>query len=402
MERIILIRYGELMTKGDNKKLFQGRLLATIKHQLKKYDVEVIRTRDRIYIENIEQHFDAVSEELKNIFGIYSFSLATKVKSDIDVITTTAKKLFENIDDCSIRLETKRSDKKFPMSSMDVSRHVSKAILQQANNMTVNLTKPDETLLIEIRPDFTYLMFKKVEGAKGYPTGSVGKGLLMLSGGIDSPVAGYLAMKRGISLEAIHFESPPYTTEQARDKVLQLAKKLARYSPNQMIKVHIVPFTNMQLALHKAVTDSYEMTIMRRMMYRIAEKVILQRKATLLVNGECLGQVASQTPQSMETIHRVIKQPIIAPLVTYDKEEVIEISKRLNFYETSILPYADCCTIFVPKRPATKPKYYIAEEEEAKFDWQPLLEESLQNIETITVDYNSSEESNEFDDFLTI
>lgn len=401
MERIILIRYGELMTKGDNKKLFQGRLLATIKYHLQKFDdVVVIRTRDRIYIENIEAHFDDVSETLQHIFGIHSFSLATKVKSDIETITKTAKVLFQDIDNCSIRVETKRSDKQFPMMSMDVSRHVAKAILQQSQNMTVNLSKPDETLMVEIRPDFTYLMFKKIAGAKGYPTGSVGKGLLMLSGGIDSPVAGYLAMKRGIAIEAIHFESPPYTTVQAREKVLTLAKKLARYTPNQRLKVHVVPFTDMQLALHKAVTDSYEMTIMRRMMYRIAEKMIQRQKATLLINGECLGQVASQTPQSMETIHRVINQPIIAPLVTYDKEEVIEISKTLDFYQTSILPFEDCCTIFVPKRPVTKPKYYIAEEEEAKFDWEELLEKSIENIQTITVDYNEKVENDEFSQFF--
>lgn len=400
MERIILIRYGELMTKGDNKKLFQGRLLATIKHHLQKFDVVVTKTRDRVYIENIESHFDEVSETLRHIFGIYSFSLATKVKSDIDTITETAKILFQDIDNCSIRVETKRSDKQFPMMSMDVSRHVAKAILQQSQNMTVNLSKPDETLMVEIRSDFTYLMFKKIAGAKGYPTGSVGKGILMLSGGIDSPVAGYMAMKRGIAIEAIHFESPPYTSIQAREKVLALAKKLAKYTPNQRLKVHVVPFTDMQLALHKAVNDSYEMTIMRRMMYRITERMIKRQKATLLINGECLGQVASQTPQSMETIHRVIDQPVIAPLVTYDKEEVIEISKQLDFYETSILPFEDCCTIFVPKRPVTKPKYYIAEEEEAKFDWQTLLEQSLANIQTVTVDYNEVAENDEFSQFF--
>lgn len=400
MERIILIRYGELMTKGDNKKLFQGKLLSTIKNNLQRFDVKVIRTRERIYIENIGDHFDAVSEELRHIFGIYSFSIATKVESNIERITEVAKQLFQNIDNCSIRLETKRSDKKFPMSSMDVSRHVSKAILQQSTSMHVNLTNPDETLLIEIRPEFTYLMFKKISGAKGYPTGSVGKGMLMLSGGIDSPVAGYMAMKRGISIEAIHFESPPYTTTQAREKVLTLAKKLARYTPNQKLKVHIVPFTDMQLALHKAVMDSYEMTIMRRMMYRITEKMIVRQKATLLINGECLGQVASQTPQSMETIHRVIKQPIIAPLVTYDKEEVIDISKKLGFYETSILPYEDCCTIFVPKRPVTKPKYYVAEDEELKFDWEALMQNILENITTVTVDYNENKENDEFSMFF--
>lgn len=400
MERIILIRYGELMTKGDNKKLFQGKLLSTIKNNLQRFDVKVIRTRERIYIENIGDHFDAVSEELRHIFGIYSFSIATKVESNIERITEVAKQLFQNIDNCSIRLETKRSDKKFPMSSMDVSRHVSKAILQQSTNMHVNLTNPDETLLIEIRPEFTYLMFKKISGAKGYPTGSVGKGMLMLSGGIDSPVAGYMAMKRGISIEAIHFESPPYTTTQAREKVLTLAKKLARYTPNQKLKVHIVPFTDMQLALHKAVMDSYEMTIMRRMMYRITEKMIVRQKVTLLINGECLGQVASQTPQSMETIHRVIKQPIIAPLVAHDKEEVIDISKKLGFYETSILPYEDCCTIFVPKRPVTKPKYYVAEDEELKFDWEALMQNMLENITTVTVDYNENKENDEFSMFF--
>lgn len=400
MERIILIRYGELMTKGENKKIFQGRLLATIKYHLQRFNVTVTKTRERIYIENIEENFDEVSETLQHIFGIYSFSLATKVKSDIDVITATAQFLFKEIDNCSIRLETKRSDKQFPMMSMDVSRHVSKAILQQASNMTVDLRNPDETLLIEIRPEFTYLMFKKIDGAKGYPTGSVGKGILMLSGGIDSPVAGYMAMKRGIAIEAIHFESPPYTSTQAREKVLTLAKKLARYAPNQRLKVHIVPFTGVQIALHKAVMDAYEMTIMRRMMYRITEQIIKKQKATLLINGECLGQVASQTPQSMETIHRVINQPIIAPLVTYDKEEVITISKNLGFYETSILPFEDCCTIFVPKRPVTKPKYYVAEEQEEKFEWSALIEESIRNIQTITVDYNEIIENDEFSDFF--
>lgn len=388
MEQIILIRYGELMTKGDNKKTFQNRLLQTVSQRLKPLGVKIIKTRDRIYIENIQDNFDQVNEKLQTIFGIHSYSLAWKIESDINVITKISKDLFRDVNNTTMRVRTKRSDKSFPLKSMEVSKIVSREILTGANNLTVDLNDAEHTLLIEIRKESTFLMFKTINGAKGYPTGSVGKGLCMLSGGIDSPVAAHLAMKRGVNVEFIHFASPPYTSDLALQKVLSLAKIIAKFSPNERVLVHVVPFTSLQMELNKHVTSSYQMTIMRRMMYRITERIANRRRIPLIINGECLGQVASQTPESMVTIHEVISKPIISPVIAMDKLEIIEMSKQLNLYETSILPYEDCCTIFVPKSPAIYPKRSIARNEENKWDWQSKVEEAINNIETYEVDRN--------------
>ena len=249
--------------------------------------------------------------------------------------------------------------------------------------MKVDVHHPDLRIGIEVREEFTYVMADTVKGAGGYPVGMGGKALLMLSGGIDSPVAGYLTMKRGVEIECIHYASPPYTSSSAQKKVLDLAGIISKYQGS--IKVHIIPFTDLQLAIYKHCDESYAITIMRRMMYRIAERVAQKYKCLAIVNGESIGQVASQTLESMQTINHVIDMPVIRPVVTYDKLEIIDVARRINTYETSILPFEDCCTIFTPKNPVTKPHPEKAEKMEAGWDFEALIDECIEKMETVVV-----------------
>lgn len=373
---LIMIKYGELTTKKDNRKEFIKILTQNIERLIDD-EINIIKNNSRMFIECKDAK--EVSKKLKNIFGIHGISIVYKVNNIDEVLKKSLEIMDKN--QKTFKVITKRSDKSFEIKSMDYSRKLGGEILKKSN-FKVDVHTPDITLNIEIRKEGIFIYTDEIKGSGGYPVGVQGKGLLMLSGGIDSPVAGYLTMKRGVNIECIYFDSPPHTSEEAKNKVKTLCKKLNKYSGK--VKLHIVPFTKMQEEIYKKCPDNYMITIMRRMMYRIAEKYTKKIKAKIIINGESIGQVASQTLDSMVTINNVTNMPVIRPVATYDKLEIIDIAKNINTYETSILPYEDCCTIFVPKHPVIKPNIEKAEEYENKLDYENLIEECINNIYTIT------------------
>ena len=383
MEKIILIKYGELTTKKANRNYFINLLYENVKESLKKYDVKISKNRVRMFIEVNDNHFNEVIEVLKTIFGIHSIVTAYKVNTNIDTIKENVLEVIKNKDFKTFKVETKRSDKSFPIKSMDFNNVIGGLILKNKDNIKVDVRNPEFNLKIEIREDYTYLYVDEINGLGGYPVGVQGKGLLMLSGGIDSPVAGYLAMKRGIKIECIYFESPPHTSVQAKNKVKKLVEKLNKFQPN--IKLHVINFTNIQEAIYKNCNPNYMITIMRRMMYRISEKVLKENDLYVLINGESIGQVASQTLTSMQVINSVTNYPVIRPVACMDKLEIIDISKKIDTYETSILPYEDCCTIFLPKHPVINPKIELAKKYEESFDYESLIDEAVKTREVIKI-----------------
>lgn len=381
MKKIILIKYGELTTKKANRNLFINTLYMNIKEALNKFEVKIDKNRVRMFIEpNNDNDFEAIVNVLKKIFGIHSIVIAYVCDNNIDSIKNTVLDVTSNVDFKTFKVETKRSNKKFPIESMEFNNVIGGLILKNISNVKVDVHNPDYLLKIEIREKNTYVYGAEFKGAGGYPVGVAGKGILMLSGGIDSPVAGYLAMKRGIKLECLYFESPPHTSLMAKNKVKQLVEKLSEYQPD--IKLHVINFTNIQESIYKNINPDYMITIMRRMMYRIAEKVMVKRKSLVIVNGESVGQVASQTLTSMQVINNVTSVPVIRPVACLDKLEIIEIAKKIDTYETSILPYEDCCTIFLPKHPVINPKLDKCLEYETSFDYEELINEAILNMDT--------------------
>lgn len=379
----ILVRFGELSTKGKNKKDFIKKLLINVKHALHDYDkLSYERTHDRLYIMLNGEDAHAVSEHLRRVFGISSFSFAIRVDSDIEVMKKTALRIAKESDAQTFKIEARRSDKMFPMISDEINRAVAGEILRNTA-LKVNVREPQLRIQIEVHREDTYIMTGRIAGSGGYPVGVGGKAMVMLSGGIDSPVASYLTMKRGVAIECVHYASPPYTSQAAQDKVLELAKKIAPYQGH--IRVHIVPFTDLQLAIYKYCDESYAITIMRRMMYRIAQRLSEQQQCLAIVNGESIGQVASQTLESMQTINSVISMPVIRPLACMDKLEIIGISKEIDTYDISIQPFEDCCTIFTPKNPVTKPTQHRAQRLESRFDYEQLLDECIANTKHVDI-----------------
>lgn len=378
----ILVRFGELTTKGKNKKDFIQRLRNNTRNVLSDFEnLKFEAQHDRMFVILNGEDCEAVMERLKNVFGIHSFSPAVKCSKDIDEIADVALEMMREKGTCTFKVVARRSDKSFPMNSDEINRFVATRILKNTD-CKVDVHNMDVRLQVEIRPDCAYVLSRVVEGAGGYPVGVGGKALVMLSGGIDSPVASYLTMKRGIEIECIHYASPPYTSDRAQQKVLDLAEKLSGYQGR--IKVHVVPFTELQLEIYKHANEAYPITIMRRMMYRIAEKVAAQRGCKALVNGESVGQVASQTLESMETINSVVNIPVLRPVVTYDKLEIIDVAKKIDTYELSIQPFEDCCTIFTPKNPVTKPTIKKAESFE-RWDYETMIDECIANMKTVVV-----------------
>lgn len=384
MKKIILIKYGELTTKKANRNLFINTLVMNIKETLKDFDIKIDKNRVRMFIEPINDNdFEPIINKLKKIFGIHSIVIAYKCDNNIDTIKNNVLEIVKNINFKTFKVETKRSNKNFQFTSMEFNNVIGGLLLKNIYNINVDVHNPDYTLKIEIRDNNTYIYGAEFKGAGGYPVGVAGKGILMLSGGIDSPVAGYLAMKRGIKLECLYFESPPHTSMMAKNKVKKLVEKLSEYQPD--IKLHVINFTNIQENIYKNINPDYMITIMRRMMYRIAEAVMKKRKALVLVNGESVGQVASQTLTSMSVINNVTNVPVIRPVACLDKLEIIDIAKRIDTYETSILPYEDCCTIFLPKHPVINPKLDKCLEYESTYDYKILNNEAIDNIETIII-----------------
>ncbi|WP_058307091.1 tRNA uracil 4-sulfurtransferase ThiI [Gracilibacillus massiliensis] len=395
----IVIRYGELTLKGRNRKLFTTQLAQNVRQALRSFPaIKVEKKRDRMYIVLNGEDPEPIIEICRNIFGIQNMSLAIKVANEVEDIKEQALKLLietENVE--TFKITTKRSNKDFPIGSQEFNHVLGGYLLSNTEGITVDVHQPDLEITVDIRTEATYLTSKKIQGAAGLPVGSSGKSLLLLSGGIDSPVAGYLTMKRGVQLEAIHFHSPPYTSERAKEKVLDLAEKLSFYGHS--LKVHIVPFTALQQKIHREIPHGYSMTVMRRMMMRISEAVAKKEGILSLITGESLGQVASQTMESMHAINAVTNYPVIRPLVAMDKEEIISISEQINMYDISIRPYEDCCTVFVPKDPKTKPRLEKVEQFEANIAFEQDIEEILEATETVKIELKEKQEQ-ELDDLL--
>lgn len=389
MQELIMIKYGELTTKKANRKIFINILTQNVEKILKNEDVEITKDSVRMFIRCNDAH--KIASILQKVFGIHGIVIAYKVNNNIEDVLNKSLEIMDK-NKHTFKVITKRADKNYPIHSMDYSRKLGGLILKNSN-FKVDVHNPDITLTIEIRTEGTFVYTDEIKGAGGYPVGVQGKGLLMLSGGIDSPVAGYLTLKRGVNVECLYFESPPHTSLEAKNKVIKLASIINEYSGR--VKVHIVPFTLIQEAIFKNCPDTYMITIMRRMMYRIAALYAEKIGAKILINGESIGQVASQTLDSMYCINNVTNMPVIRPVACLDKLEIIDIAKKINTYETSILPYEDCCTIFVPKHPVIKPELEKCLEYEKNFDYQELIEKAIDNIETIT-----NFEEDKFEDIL--
>ena len=382
MQKLILIKYGELTTKKGNRNQFINKLNENIK---KVINAKIIKKRDRMYI--LTDNIDLVTKKLQKVFGLQGIVIAYQVNTNSDDIINAVLEVLKDIKFKTFKVETKRANKNFEIKSMDFNNIIGSLVLKNFD-CKADVHNPDIVVHIEIREE-TYIYLNEIKGSGGYPVGIQGKGILMLSGGIDSPVAGYLALKRGIDIDCLYFDSPPHTSLEAKNKVIKLASILNEYSGN--IRLLVVPFTKLQEEIYKMVPSEYNITILRRMMYRIATSI--DKKYKVVINGESIGQVASQTLTSINVINSVTNFPIIRPVACLDKLEIIEIAKKIGTYETSILPFEDCCTIFVPKHPVINPKIEKCLEYE-QFNYQELIDECINNIEIIT------EFNNDYNDLL--
>lgn len=384
MEKLLIIKYGELTTKKDNINFFIKILNDNVKKALSSFNASVNYDKGRMYIECEEGYFNSVINKLKKVFGIHEITIGYKFdERSIDSIGNNTVSLLKDFSFKTFKVITKRSDKTYELDSMEISRKIGGYILKNIENVRVDVHKPEKEIYIEVRKDAVYIYFEKIKGIGGYPVGTLGKGILMLSGGIDSPVAGFLAMKRGVKIEGVYFESPPHTSENAKNKVIELANKLSEY--NLSMKLHVINFTKIQEEIYKNIPHEYLITIMRRMMYRITEMIAKRSNAHAVINGESIGQVASQTLTSMTVINEVIKTPVIRPVACFDKLEIIDIAKKIDTYETSILPFEDCCTIFVPDHPVINPEHDKCEEYEKLIDYEELIYDAVKNHEVIKI-----------------
>ena len=382
--KVLLLRFGELYLKGDNRYLFESMLIRNIKNKLVGESFKFEKTFGRYIVSNYDENReDVLVDKLKQVFGLYSLSRATELNADEQQIVDEVRKI--EIGNKSFKVFVKRADKKFPISSMDFAKQLGGVILSRNRNAYVDVYNPQVEINVDIRLNGkAYLFYDNVKCQGGLPLGSAGKGLLLLSGGIDSPVAGYLVGKRGLEIEALHFHSYPYTSELARDKVLTLAKELVPYVGK--IKLHIISFTKVQEMIHMNCSPEYMITIMRRIMMRVAERVCNKNNLGAIVTGESLGQVASQTMQSMTVTGSVVEvKPIFRPCITMDKEEIMKISQDIGTYQTSILPYEDCCTVFLPKNPVIKPTIDRCEREEEKLNIEELISECMSGEEIVEI-----------------
>ncbi|PWA11147.1 tRNA 4-thiouridine(8) synthase ThiI [Pueribacillus theae] len=381
----ILIRYGEIALKGKNRRSFEEQLRRNIKPLLKDYpNARLKRAFDRLYILLNGENYEPIVDRLKKVFGIQSLSVAIKAENGIEAIKEASLAALQKASHGkkTFKVSARRRNKNFPIDSQALNQLIGAHLLRNTDSLTVDVHHPDIDLRVEVKGDGTYISCIQIKGAGGLPVGSAGKVMLMLSGGIDSPVAGYLAMKRGVRLEAVHFHSPPFTSERAKKKVEDLTQKLCQYGGK--IQLHIVPFTVTQQEIKKNVPDNYSMTIMRRMMLRVTEELARKRGALAIATGESLGQVASQTIESMHTINAVTNMPILRPLISMDKVEIMDIAHKIDTYEISIRPYEDCCTIFLPTAPKTKPKLDRAMAFEQSLDIEKLVEDAVNGTETFT------------------
>ena len=395
MQKLIIIKYGELTTKKDNINFFLKALKKNVEDALCNIDHTTTYDASRMFIKTTD--FDKTIEKLKCVFGIHKMTIAYELSNEMDAIKEGLISLLKDKEFKTFKVVVKRSYKKYPGSSMEIAATLGGHILKNIQDKKVDVHNPDLEVNVEIRKDFSYIYFEDILGIGGYPVGVAGKGLLMLSGGIDSPVSGYMAIKRGVKIECIYFEAPPHTSKEARNKVLELARKLSVYN-DSYVKVHIINFTEIEESIYKNIPNDYLITIMRRMMYRISAIIASRSNCKILVNGESIGQVASQTLSSMSCINEVVKMPVIRPVACFDKLEIIELARKIGTYETSILPFEDCCTIFVPKHPVINPvlsKCYLYEE---LINYKDMIHTCIKNREVITV--KPEEENQDFADVL--
>lgn len=396
MKKIIIIKYGELSTKKDNINFFISKLKNNISIILKNIDNEIKYDFGRMFIKVNEKDIDSVVNKLKKVFGILEIIIGyIDNELEIEKIKNNTLSLINDKNFNTFKVITKRSDKNYPIDSMEINNVIGGFLLKNIPNIKVDVHNPELSINIEIRKNEVLYYFNGIKGLGGYPVGTLGKGLLMLSGGIDSPVSGYMAIKRGVKIEAIYFESPPHTSEMAKEKVIKLARVLSSY--NAEIKLHIINFTEIQETILKNIPHDYLITIMRRMMYRISAIIAHNNKCNILINGESIGQVASQTLTSMRAINEVIKMPVIRPLACFDKLEIINKAKEINTYDISTLPYEDCCTIFVPNHPVINPSVGKCEEYEKLIPYKDLIHNAIKNHEVLTI---KEEIENKYQDLL--
>lgn len=384
MERLILVRYGEIYLKGQNRPFFEKMLMNNIKKALEPFGKpKIYKAQGRIYIENLKVE-GIVLDRLSKVFGAIGINPAWKADKDLEAIQAMVKAVMEDAlekatkENLTFKVESRRADKTFPMNSMDLSRKMGGFILKNFPGLKVDVHNPDIKINLEIR-EHAYAYHENIPGAGGMPVGTNGKTALLLSGGIDSPVAGWMIAKRGVRLTAVHYHSFPYTSDKAKEKVIDLCRLLTEYCGP--IRLHVVPFTEIQQELYEKCPDGLLTVLMRRFMMRIAERIAKKEGAQALVTGESIGQVASQTLEALASTDDVVSMPVFRPLVGLDKNEIVEISKKINTYETSILPYEDCCTVFVPRHPVTRPKLEKVRQAENMVDVEVLIERALEDVE---------------------
>ena len=394
MYDMILVRYGEMTLKKKNYKTFLNQINNNIKSKCAKFEkLKFFNTDYRFYIYLNGTDHNLVLQELDTVVGLYSYSLCRKVKEEnkenvlLDIAKTSIEIIEENRPnkDFTFKVETHRGDKSFPLNSIQISQQVAKLVLPKIEGMSVNVHNPELTLHIDFRSEGIYVYTNSIKGLGGYPSGIAGKGLVMMSGGIDSPVASYLAIRKGVLVSAIHFASPPYTSDMALQKVIDLLEQLSIYQTTQNIMLYVVPFTEIQTIIHEKANPIYMVTLMRRAMYKIATLLSEKEGYQCIINGESIGQVASQTLESMKVVNDVTCLPIIRPVSTYDKEEIIAVARKINTYDISIRPYEDCCTVFVPEHPVIKPKLDLIIEDENKCNLDIPIQTALENIKVYNV-----------------
>ena len=392
MKEILLCKYGEIVLKGANRKYFEDALCRTVRRRAKVYgNFEIYRAQSTLYIQPLDENcdIDGMFDAARKVFGIVTVNRAAVAEKNYEDIAKTAREYLPYYmrDKKTFKVEGKRSDKTFPMDSMELSREIGGVILSACPHLRVDVHNPDVTVRVEIREYGAYIHAGQFKGAGGMPIGTNGKALLLLSGGIDSPVAGYMVAKRGVQLEAVHFESYPYTSERAREKVFSLAKIVSEYSGP--IQMHVVSLTDIQEQIAKTCNEDYFTLLLRRYMMAIATKIAHKRGCGALITGESLGQVASQTMQALGVTDCMSDLPVFRPCIGLDKEEIITVARQIDTFETSILPFEDCCTVFTPKHPKTKPDLGNVLAEEQKLPFDKLVDEALEGMYTINIAFDS-------------
>lgn len=382
MKEIILCKYGEIALKGLNKSSFESTLVKNVKRRLRRFGkFDYWRSQSTLYISPLEDSIDMeeVLEAVGKIFGIVKMYKALEVEKTMEAILgDTLDYLADALEDAqTFKVEAKRADKKFPHKSPEICAELGHVILEKFPHLSVDVHEPDVTVFVEIREKHAFVNAMKFDGAGGLPIGTSGRGMLLLSGGIDSPVAGYMLAKRGMQIQAIHFEAPPYTSERARLKVEKLAEEISEYCGD--IAFHCVPFTDIQVAIRDNCPEELFTIIMRRLMMEIAQRICERENCSCLITGESLGQVASQTMGAIVCTDAACRMPVFRPCIGMDKSEIVEIARKIDTFDTSILPYEDCCTVFTPKHPRTRPVLQDVIDGQNQFDFEPMIAEAVEN-----------------------